>query len=301
MKVITFFNNKGGVGKTTLLCNIAAYLHSNLNKKVLVIDADPQCNASSYLLTDKQLEEIYEDQKLGTIETFVEPLRKGKGYFSANFPLSKSARFGVDIIPGDPRLALSEDLLASDWKTASAGDARGLQTTFIFREIILKYAKYDYVFFDVGPSLGAINRAVLLASDYFIVPMASDIFSLMAISNIALSLSKWKNTIQKGLAEYESEEGEAFTVSKNTTKWKLKFLGYVTQQYTAKTVRGEKRAVNAYDRIIRKMPSVMQKQLVIKHGNPKANIEYQLGSIPNLHSIVPLSQPSHTPIFLLKA
>lgn len=49
MKSITVFNNKGGVGKTTVLCNLAAYLALRRNKKVLIVDADPQCNATNYL------------------------------------------------------------------------------------------------------------------------------------------------------------------------------------------------------------------------------------------------------------
>jgi Mrp family chromosome partitioning ATPase len=54
-KSIAFFNNKGGVGKTTLLCNVAAYAAEEHGLKVLVIDADPQCNATQYMFDDKKL------------------------------------------------------------------------------------------------------------------------------------------------------------------------------------------------------------------------------------------------------
>jgi len=110
-----------------------------------------------------------------------------------------------------------------------------------------------------------------------------------------------KKTIQKGLIEYEAIEHEPFLIKNRSTSWNLKFAGYVTQQYTAKTVRNVKRAVNAYDRIIRRIPSAMQRLLIAKHANPKATFSYELGSIPNLHSLVPLSQSSHVPIFSLKA
>jgi hypothetical protein len=131
--------------------------------------------------------------------------------------------------------------------------------------------------------------------------MSSDIFSLMAINNISLSLDKWKSTIKKGLVEFETQENEHFTVNKKRTSWELKFVGFVTQQYTAKTVGEDKRAVKAYDRIIKKIPATIQKQLISKHANPKATFSYELGAIPNLHSLVPLSQSAHSPIFLLKA
>lgn len=59
MKSIAIFNNKGGVGKTTLLCNIASFLKNKCNKRVLIIDADPQCNATLYLFNDSQIDNFY--------------------------------------------------------------------------------------------------------------------------------------------------------------------------------------------------------------------------------------------------
>ncbi|MGD7102028.1 ParA family protein, partial [Ralstonia pseudosolanacearum] len=56
MKSICVFNNKGGVGKTTLLANLAAYLALDLEMKILVVDADPQCNATAYMLRESLLE-----------------------------------------------------------------------------------------------------------------------------------------------------------------------------------------------------------------------------------------------------
>src|SRR6267143_2502518 len=122
MTSITVFNNKGGVGKTTLLCNLAAYLSQKENKRVLIVDADPQANATIYLFPDEKLVEIYEG-KHGSVHDLLVPLSKGKGYFRGQLPLLKSSAFKVDLIPGDPRLALQEDLLATDWQQAQGGDA----------------------------------------------------------------------------------------------------------------------------------------------------------------------------------
>ena len=61
MKSIAFFNNKGGVGKTTLLCNLASYFSKKLNKNVLVIDADPQCNATSYVLDEDVVRKLFDE------------------------------------------------------------------------------------------------------------------------------------------------------------------------------------------------------------------------------------------------
>ena len=175
MTSIAFFNNKGGVGKTTLLCNLAAYLTLEKHKRILVIDADPQCNATSYSIEDSRLDEIYSKAKRHTIESFVHPVKRGKGHIEEAIEPVTSPRFGFDLIPGDPKLALSEDLLATDWNSATNGDARGLQTTFVFSHMLSIYEdRYDYIFFDVGPSLGAINRSIMIPSDFFVAKQPPD-------------------------------------------------------------------------------------------------------------------------------
>ena len=80
MKSIAIFNNKGGVGKTTLLCNLAAFLAMEDEKRVLVVDADPQCNATQLTFDDQETEELYEDPKTFTIYNVIHPLSLGKGY-----------------------------------------------------------------------------------------------------------------------------------------------------------------------------------------------------------------------------
>lgn len=301
MKSVAFFNNKGGVGKTTLLCNLAAYLSINKRKKVLIVDADPQCNSTTYILSEEQLENIYGKSNRNSIESFLSPIRKAKGYLEKKIQPEKSARFKVDIIPGDPKLALSEDLLASDWKGATSGDPRGLQTTLVFEHLKLQYQEYDYIFFDVGPSLGAINRAVLIASDYFLIPMAVDVFSLMALENINLSLKKWKKGINEGLEKYQEEENEVYKIDEKEFIWKLRFAGYVMQQYKAKTVRGEKVHVKAYEKISKRIPEKIKSQICSISDDNDNNAIPMLGEIENLHSLVPMSQTTNTPIFSLKA
>lgn len=298
MTSITVFNNKGGVGKTTLLCNLASYLAVIHKKKVLVIDADPQCNATTYIYPENQLTWLY-TRNNQTIYNVINPLSKGKGYFEGKLPIYRSTGFSINVIAGDPRLALSEDLLAEDWLSARSGSARGMQTTTVFAQLLSRCEHYDYVFFDVGPSLGAINRAVLLSSDYFLLPMSSDIFSLRAIENISKSLSNWKKGMESGLNQYFDIEGEPYAIQDKSFTPRLQFLGYVTQQYISKTVRGIPQPVKAYDQIIKRIPQVIEKELVSKFSS-NVSLGFQLGQIPNLHSLVPLSQVAKVPIFGLK-
>ncbi len=59
MEILSFFNNKGGVGKTTLTGNIAAYLSIEMNKRILIVDADPQCNITQFVLGDEKTINLY--------------------------------------------------------------------------------------------------------------------------------------------------------------------------------------------------------------------------------------------------
>lgn len=297
MQSIAFFNNKGGVGKTTLLCNVAAYLAIERKKKVLVIDADPQCNATQLMLDEWDVYELYDDPKSFTIHSIIHPLSIGTGYSKSISPISVSS-YGVDLIPGDPRLALKEDLLSKDWQDATAGDIRGLRTSYLFSQLLSRCSAYDYVLFDMGPSLGSINRAVLLACDFFVSPMSIDIFSLKAIENISTALQEWRRKLSNGLSQVDSTlvddvpDGGAFTIQ---------FAGYVAQQYIQKTKDGEKRAVAAYEAIMKKIPKSIKSHFVDKLKGTGMAKHYEIGSIPNLYSLIPLSQTAHKPIFALKA
>lgn len=194
---------------------------------------------------------------------------------------------------------MTEDLLATDWGHAVSGNIRGLRTTLLFRHLLNLCDDYDYVLFDVGPSLGAINRSVLLAVDFFLTPLSTDIFSLKALENISLSLIKWKKQFENAIEQVD----EAIEIGVDDLEWRLQFLGYVTQQYTAKRdIEGKPRAVRAFEHIIKKVPNAIKDQIVSKlQPNAGLEIDYVLGTIPTLHSLIPLSQTSRRPIFALRA
>jgi cellulose biosynthesis protein BcsQ len=292
MTSIAFFNNKGGVGKTTLVCNISAYLSLHLDKKVCVVDADPQCNATQYFFDSAFVERLYsqkEGSKLDTVYTIIEPLSRGEGY-SEKPKVRHSKNFGVDVVLGDPRLALAEDLLATDWGTAKSGDVRGIRTSLVFHNLLKQLKDYDYVLFDVSPSLGAINRSILLSSDYFLSPMSIDIFSLRAFENISKWLQAWQKSWARGIEiarENQSELGDLPTGKPN-------FLGYVTQQYVAKKdAGGKRRAVNAYEEIRKQIDTTIADQF------PDDDGIQEIGTVPNLFSLIPMSQSNNKPVFEL--
>lgn len=294
MKSVCFFNNKGGVGKTTLLCNLGAFLAKEHGKSVLVLDADPQCNASAYLLEEDQLEAILRDGEHKSLDSFYEPIRKGQGYPAELPSIVRSERFGVDLIVGDPKLSIREDLLATDWAATRNGEPRGFQTTFAIRHLLSRLGNYDFVFIDMGPSLGALNRSVLLGADSFIMPLSVDIFSLMAIDNILNSFTSWKTALDDAIRKHKETEGGDFQIQGNAVGWQLQFVGYVMQQYKAKVVSGERVPVAAFERIINEQTDELRQMCDFFDSDYTSA---KLGEIPTLSSVVPLSQQAHAPIF----
>lgn len=291
---ICFFNHKGGVGKTTLVANLAAELSLEHECKVLLIDADPQCNLSQYVLDDDHFVELYNSDgaTIRSIYEIIHPLSIGRGYTEA-LPVSRSNDFGCDIIAGDPRLALKEDLLATDWRDAKSGGTRGLRTTFVFRDLIRKAENYDFILFDMGPSLGAINRAVMLAVDFFVVPISIDIFSVWALRNIGTAVGLWEKELSVGLKM--AEDPQEFLHDSDSHK--IRLLGYVTQQHKERNQSGTRRIVEAYDEINRRLPGEVAKNLHRFYNSE--SLEPHLGDIKNLSSLAPKSQTLHKPMITI--
>jgi cellulose biosynthesis protein BcsQ len=250
------------------------------------------------MFSDVEVDKLYSDRNTFTIDKIIHPLATGKGYAKKISPMERP-EYGLEILIGDPQLALREDLLARDWSQSIGGDTRGLRTSYVFSQLLTRCTAYDYVFFDVGPSLGAINRSVLLGSDFFVSPMSIDIFSLRAIENIRSSIEKWRKQLTTALDQLEDPESLPEGIE---TKLAIKFLGYVTQQYISKTTgHGEKQAVAAYERIMKRVWPTIRANFV-KHLQPdKSDIDYLLGTIPNLYSLIPMSQFARRPIFALRA
>ena len=291
MQSLAFFNNKGGVGKTTLLCNVAAYAALFLNKKVCVIDADPQCNATQYFFSEEKLESLYNDDTTFKISNAINTIKNGQGYVQ-NVTTTRSDAFGLDIIVGDPEFALSEDFLAKDWGDAKGGEIRGVRTSLVFADLFSKLSAYDLVFVDVSPSLGAINRAILLSCDYFASPMSIDIFSLKAFENIAKWMKEWEDD-WKGALDRIKEQSSI----PNLNNAQVKFLGYVTQQYLAKKdASGQRRGVAAYESIRSQIDQVISDCGLDKNIPQKP---FEIGTVPNLFSLIPMSQSSNKPVFSL--
>lgn len=229
-----------------------------------------------------------------SVDAFYEPIRRGQGYPRQTPTVVRSNRFQVDLVVGDPKLSIREDLLATDWAATRNGEPRGFQTTYAFKELISRFDQYDYVFVDMGPSLGALNRSVLLGTDYFLMPLSVDIFSMMAVENIIKSLTSWKSALEDAIQRHNQQEGYTFQIAEKDVAWTLDFSGYVVQQYRAKRREGKRQAVGAFERIIEKQRSELEELCNFFDLDPT---QADLGEVPTLSSVVPLSQQAHAPIF----
>ena len=190
---ITLFNHKGGVGKTTLTANIAFAL-AEMGKSVLLVDSDPQCNLTSYLLADDVVDDLLNssDGPEGrTIWSALKPIFNGnhEGRLATPTPIGDIA-----LLPGDIRLSGFEEFLGDSWANCFRRRLGALYSTSSISTLVSKLhrqSSYDYVFFDSGPNIGPLNRVLLLDSDYFIVPVACDLFSVRALATLGQAISTW--------------------------------------------------------------------------------------------------------------
>jgi cellulose biosynthesis protein BcsQ len=300
---ISLFNNKGGVGKTTLTCNIAAHFALELRKRVLLVDCDPQCNTTQLVLDDETTQRLYKQResrsKTGTILDVVRPLQVGDAAIDANVsPILASAnRFGTDLLAGHPRLSIVEDILSQAWAEAAAGTIGGLRKSNWVTALCTSLdAKYDVAFFDIGPSLGSLNRTVLLGTQYFMSPMGADVFSIFGIKNISEWLSHWLRTYEKGvdLSQQDSPGALADFSVEMEPRINHGFVGYTVQQYITKSKGGVRRPTKAYERLLEDIPNEVAASLGA-FAAPNL-VTMHLGDVPHMYSLVPLAQSVNAPI-----
>nr|WP_283818056.1 ParA family protein [Bradyrhizobium jicamae] len=172
-----------------------------------------------------------------------------------------------------------------------------------YAEWIHLKSQYDLIIYDVGPSLGALNRSILIGSDYFLAPMGCDIFSLIGIQNIADWIAQWRGDYDQAYARvisnHEATLQEYAGEVRASSSLMSRFVGYTVQQYITKTIRDQKRATAAYEAILKKIPNEIATSLKPFMAPRLAVEEVRLGDVPHMFSLVPLAQTAHTPIHKL--
>jgi chromosome partitioning protein len=293
MKTIIFFNNKGGVGKTTLVYHIT-YMLAELGKRCLAVDLDPQANLTSMCLPDDALEGIYEkDNDRPTILAGIKLLDRGIGDIQ---PVTiHHISEGVGLLAGDLELSLFEDKLSENWGKTLNRDEAAFRITAAFSRIIEAEGKNfnaDFCIVDVGPNFGAINRSTMISGDYSVVPMAADLFSLQGLRNLGERLATWK-------LEWEDRKNRNPDPLLDLPNGAMKPLGYVVMQHGIK----ESRPVKSYLAWANRIPGFFQKYVLGKNEIEPNSVEEDsncLAMLKHYHSLIPMAMEARKPIFLLK-
>lgn len=289
--VLTFFNNKGGVGKTSLVYHLS-WMFAEMDLTVVAVDLDAQANLTAGFLDEDELEALW-DAETGaqTIYRAIKPLTEVGDLLG---PELVKVTQGLYLLPGDVALASFEDELSSAW-IASFGDSKyrpfRILTAF-WQEGQMAAAKVnaDLIVVDVGPNLGAINRSALIASDYVAIPLGADLFSLQGLKNLGPTLRDWRNSWKKRLENWPHPDFEL-------PAGEMAPLGYIAQQHSVRLSR----PVKAYDKWINRMPATYHTYLLDEEtaaASPSEDPDC-LATLKHYRSLIPMAQEARKPIFEL--
>ena len=302
--VLTFFNNKGGVGKTSLVYHLA-WMLSDLGHRVLACDLDPQANLTAAFLDEERLESLWDETNAvsrSTIFQCVKPLTKVGDLHPPHLQqILWQFDFGqsdLRLIPGDLALAEFEDVLSTEWPNAmgSANLYRPFRILTAFSTIMQKGAAEmdaSIILADVGPNLGAINRSALIASDYVVVPLGADLFSLRGLQNLGPTLKRWGQDWERRRDNWDIPD---FPIPKG----KMEPIGYIMQQHGVRL----ERPVKAYDKWVNRMPEEYARNLLANRTGPYAATPEKdpansLATLKHYRSLIPMAQEKRKPIFHL--
>ncbi len=280
-----------------------SHLLQKQGKKVLMADLDSQCNLSAYSISDSELEKSWKPKRGNSIWNAVERVYSGLGDIRNRKPTRVNEKYqNLFLIPGDTLLSDFEDKLGDTWNSAKGGNEPALRVqSALYRYIIwaADVTKADIVMVDLGPNLGALNRTLLTASDYFILPMSPDLFSIRGTENLGLKLVLWRKDWDQCNNAWNQNKARSETFLP-LPKGRPIFLGYVTQQHNIRknssgmtkgwSIFGERIHNSVKKNIINKLSPLNQ---VYNWGPTGSN----LGKIPNLHSLMPYSLEARKPVF----
>ncbi len=300
MKIISLFNNKGGVGKSTLGFHLGCAL-GELGKKVLLIDLDPQCNMTISGMLEEALhkiwqeEDAYIDDYQATVERngleitnnprsihfLLKPTEDGLNELEKTPPVI-NLYDNVDLIPGRLSLHKYENKIAERWSGLYQSDNLSIRTVTNIRRICEVHGKtnnYDYVLLDTSPSLGILNKVIISTVDGFIIPALPDMFSIYGIRNIGGSLQQWQTefeTVYKLISEDKR------------TRFPQKFVQFLG--YTIYNAKKQSKQLNEYDlavahyQYVKEMPATVEKYIALGNIAPVDKIMEPLGGISIMHS-----------------
>lgn len=292
--VIAFFNNKGGVGKTSLVYHLA-WMLAELDVRTLAADLDPQGNLSAAFLEDDRLEELWPENKQSrTIYGAVRPLKRGVGDVSE--PGLELINDELALIPGDMALSEFEDDLSQVWPKCLDTDERAFRVVSAFWRVLQKGARLhhaDVVLIDLGPNLGAINRAALISSDFVVIPLGPDLFSLQGLRNLGPSLREWR----RGWKERLTKNPDPSLI---LPAGDMQPIGYIVMQHSVR----KDRPVKSYEKWIGRIPETYRSFVLdAKTTDNVPTVKddpHCFTLLKHYRSLMPMAQEARKPMFSLK-
>ncbi len=292
MKTVAFFNNKGGVGKSTLVYHLA-WMIADRGENVLVVDLDPQANLTSMFLTDDRLETLWPaGEHPETIFGALRPIIRGVGDVLVPHIERIAPRLGL--VVGDLALSTFEDKLSDAWPRCHNRDESAFRTMSAFYRAVRRAAEEfaaTWVLIDVGPNLGAINRAALIASENVAIPLGPDLFSLQGLRNLGPSLHSWRQSWSELILKNPDP-------SLDLPSGRIVPLGYVVMQHGMR----ENRPPKAYQRWIDRFPDAYR-DFVLGNATaapPAEDDPYCLAMLKHYRSLMPMAMEARKPVFFLK-
>lgn len=300
---IVFFNHKGGVSKTTTTFHLGWKL-AERGSRVLLIDADPQCNLTGLIMQD-EFEPYYINppSNVRNLMDGVSSAFQGRPTPIEAFDCyTIERRPGLFLLPGHPNLTELEPSLSfaqtSNNAFATLQNLPGAFNALI--SLLCSHHNIDYVLTDLNPGLSAINQNLFSVSDLFIVPTNPDPFSLMAIKTLSNILPRWyNNSIQ--MRSLFASSSYPFP-DKNP-----KLGGLILQRFNIRSGRPSTPFRNNMDEIINEVqttlvPSLQNSGMLLDSNlYPQIGIpaNYCLAEIPDFQSLLPQAHKYGVPVFAL--
>lgn len=304
-KIVSLFNHKGGVSKTTTTFNLG-WAMALLGKKVLIVDGDPQCNLTGTVLGFEKMndfESFYSRVPLGNLSGALSPAFNSTPAPLESGAVQSTSQKNLSLLAGHIELATYEAQLAVAFSASSAlpvmRNLPGAISNLL--RITAKKNGIDIVLVDMSPSIGALNQSLFLGSDYFIVPTSPDYFCYLAVQSLASVLPRWN---MEALPMRGSKPGLAYPLPPNGPK----FLGILSQRYRPRSGIPSASFKTWIDRIKEVVlstlsPALEAQSMIISQEeflacNPP-DTPYNLANISDFNSLIAQSQEHNTPVFAL--
>lgn len=319
-KRIALFNHKGGVSKTTTAFHLG-WMLAQKGKRVVLVDADPQCNLSGLILGyqgQKDFEEFYRTEPERNLKAGLAPAFESRPKMIEPIKCVKvPGNKNLFLLPG--HIGLSEYEVTLGIAQELSGSIQTLQNLPGSLSYLLSCTaeahKADYVIIDMNPSLSSINQNLLMTSDFFLVPTSPDYFSVMAIDSLTTVLPRWHAWASQA-ASLKILQEATYPFPSTTPK----FFGTVVQKYrireqnlqntshgaptSGKPAEGFQRWIDEINAVVvaKFIPMLARENMLIDQKRySKLGISENrcLAEISDFNSLIAKSQDERTPVYTL--